>query len=259
VATAVLVALAGGGPATIVRLAAAMVALQASIGALNDIRDARADATTKPSKPIPAGLARPAEARLVVVGGLVIGLLLSTPSGSAAVVVAVLGVASGYAYDLWLKPTPLSFLPLAVALPLQPAFAFVGVGAGLPPGFAVLVPLAVAAGTGLAIANALADVERDRRAGLATIVERLGPQVAWRLHAGLQVAVAAVAIGALSIVGGRGPGVVGTVVGGALLVAGTFVARAAEPADRERAWEIEAIATAIVGVSWLAAISAAPS
>jgi 4-hydroxybenzoate polyprenyltransferase len=191
--------------------------------------------------------------------GLAVGLVLAAPSGSAALAVAALGVGCGYAYDLWLKPTPLSFLPLALALPLLPAFAFVGAGTALPPAFVLLMPLAVAAGTGLAIANALADVERDRRAGLATVVERLGPVVAWRVHAGLLVGVALVAAGTLIAVGGRGPGVGGTIGGGVLLVGATWLARAAEPARRERAWEVEAFATAVIGVSWLAAVVAPPA
>ena len=58
-----------------VGLAVAMAALQASIGAANDVVDVAADAQAKPDKPIPAGLVsrRPAAAAVAVVGG-VLGL-----------------------------------------------------------------------------------------------------------------------------------------------------------------------------------------
>jgi 4-hydroxybenzoate polyprenyltransferase len=230
-----------------------MLALQASIGALNDVRDARADAVGKPSKPIPAGLVRPATATAVALATLVLGLLLTLPSGPTAVAIALLGVGCGYAYDLWLKPTPLSWLPLAVALPLLPAYTWVGAGAGLPPAYGLLVPLAIAAGAGLALANALADVERDRRAGLVNVVVRLGPSLAWRVHAGIHLFVIAVAFGLLGLVGGRGPGVALALVGASLLGGGALLGRGGGALRRERAWELEAIGVAVLGIGWLAA------
>ena len=56
-------------PATALRLAVSMTALQVSIGTLNDIVDAPRDAGHKPGKPIPAGLVTPGIARAVVVIG----------------------------------------------------------------------------------------------------------------------------------------------------------------------------------------------
>jgi 4-hydroxybenzoate polyprenyltransferase len=252
-ATAGLALLAGGSWAIAMRLGLAMLALQASIGALNDLRDARADAIGKPSKPIPAGLVRPRTAQTLGVAALVLGLLLTWPSGPAAIAIAVLGVGCGYAYDLWLKPTPLSWLPLAVALPLLPAFAWVGAGAGLPPAYTLLVPLAIAAGAGLALANALADVERDRGAGLVNVVVRLGPSLAWRVHVGLHLVVITVAFALLGLVGGRGPGVMLALVGAGLLSGGALLSRGGGAPRRERAWELEAIGVAVLGVGWLAA------
>ena len=105
-ATGALAALAGSDLPTAARLALSMLALQASIGALNDLVDAPIDAAEKPAKPIPAGLMSRGAARGVAATGLVAGILLSVPSGAATVCVAVAGVGLGYLYDLRLSRTP---------------------------------------------------------------------------------------------------------------------------------------------------------
>ncbi len=56
IVTGLLAALAGGGAAVVGMLAVAMLLLQFSIGTVNDLADAAADAVAKPWKPIPAGV-----------------------------------------------------------------------------------------------------------------------------------------------------------------------------------------------------------
>ncbi|MCI0346388.1 MAG: UbiA family prenyltransferase, partial [Chloroflexi bacterium] len=112
--------MAGGGWGTAVRLGLAMLGFQLSIGAFNDLNDVAADTRSKPGKPIPSGAARVADARLLTLGGLAVGLALSWPSGPAVLAIALAGAACGYAYDAGLKRTSLSWLPLALALPLLP-------------------------------------------------------------------------------------------------------------------------------------------
>ena len=253
-ATAALALLAGGTWASATRLGFAMLTIQVSIGALNDLRDAPADAIAKPAKPIPAGVASPLEAGTLWAVGLVTGVILSLPSGPIVVLIASVGAASGYAYDLWLKRTPLSWLPLSAALPLLPAYAWLGVGTELPAAFVALVPLAVLAGAALALSNALVDVEGDRAAGLATLVARLGRQTSWRLHVLLVALVAGGALALLPIVDGRGPGVIVAVGGASVLVVGALLERGEGVARRERAWELEAVGVAALGIGWLAAI-----
>lgn len=230
-----------------------MLAIQVSIGALNDLRDARADAIAKPAKPIPAGVASIRDGRALWVIGLATGVLLSLPSGPIVVLIAAVGAACGYVYDLWLKPTPFSWLPLSVALPLVPAYAWLGVGTELPPAFVAVVPLAVLAGAALALSNALVDVEGDRAAGLATVVARLGRQMSWRLHAVLVALVVSGALALLPIVGGHGPGVIVAVGGATLFVVGAVFELGGGVARRERAWELEAVGVAALGLGWLAA------
>lgn len=262
-----------------------MLAIQLSIGAFNDLNDAEADARSKPGKPIAAGAVGRDEAWLLTVAGVVAGLGLSWPSGPVVTAIALAGAACGYAYDVWLKRTVLSWLPLAIALPLLPAFAWLGasstpdapLGLGLPPGVAILVPLAILAGGALAISNALIDLELDRAAGLATVVARLGSERSWWLHAALLAAAVLVAAGALWVtpVSGAGYGATGVIgppafVAGAVLIAlGVGLTRSRARARREQhagpasapagmarfAWEIEAFGVGVLGVAWMIAMA----
>jgi 4-hydroxybenzoate polyprenyltransferase len=238
-----------------------MICLQGSIGALNDLVDAPLDAGRKAGKPIPAGRASPRDARSLAAGGLVAGLALSGVSGPATVAVALAGIGCGYAYDLGLSRTPWSWLPLAVALPLVPVYAWVGAAGTLTSAEAWLVPAAAVAGAGLAISNGLADLERDRSGGVPTVAVRLGPTRAWALQAALlELALVVAALG-LSVAvtptaAARIPAAPFGLIAGALLVgAGILLGRRGGPARRERAWELEAIGVALLGASWLGAIA----
>ncbi|HEY7591084.1 MAG TPA: UbiA family prenyltransferase, partial [Candidatus Limnocylindrales bacterium] len=196
--------IAGAGLEVAVRLGLGMLLLQASIGVVNDIVDAPRDAVSKPAKPIPAGLVPPVLAALVGAVAAALGLALSAASGPPTVLVGVLVLGIGYAYDLWLKGTASSWLPFAVGIPLLPVYAWLGAAGSVPPAFTFLLPAAVLAGAALAIANALADAEADRAAGVPSVALALGAARAWRVHAALHVGVAALAVLGLSTLGWRG-------------------------------------------------------
>ncbi len=231
-----------------------MLALQVSIGALNDAVDARVDAGRKPAKPIPRGEVSRRAAVTVSLVALATGLALTAPSGLPALAVAAAGVACGYAYDLLLSRTPLSWLPLSVALPLLPIHAWLGATGAVPPGLATLVPAAVAGGAGLAVANGLVDAERDLAAGRATVVVHLGQRAAWLVHLGL---VAGLACLAAAWMPGSGPGrTAGLGIGLGLVAVGAVALRAKAAGLRERAWELEAVGVAVLGVAWLAGAAA---
>lgn len=255
-ATVAIALLAGGEPLTAVRLGGCMVALQASIGALNDVVDAPADAGHKPGKPIPAGLVTPGRGRAVVVIGAGLGLALATPFGPGLVVLAVLILAVGYAYDLRAKGTAWSWVPFAIGIPLLPVFGWFGATGWLPAPFAILLPTAVAAGAALAIANARADLERDAAAGLESVALRLGPKRAWTVPTALLAIVVLVALGSLWL--GEAPLVaVGPAIGAAVVIAagiGWAHGPTASETRRERAWEIQAIGVALLAAAWLAGI-----
>lgn len=229
-----------------------MVCLQAAIGALNDIVDAPRDAGLKPGKPIPAGLVAPATARLVVVGGAALGIGLSLPSGPATVTVAILVLIIGGLYDLRFKGTPWSWLPFAIGIPLLPVYAWLGAAGPLPLAFAILVPAAALAGAALAIANALADVERDRTAGVRSVATGLGPRRAWAVHAALHAAVVGLALTGLAWLGDLGAGLIPVLGGAAVVAVGVALSASQQARWRERAWELEAVGVGLVGAAWIA-------
>ena len=242
---------AGAAAPDAVRLAVAMTALQAGIGATNDLADAAADATGKPAKPIPSGLVSRQQATVVAVAAIAVGIGLTVPSGWGTVAIAVLGVGVGLAYDLRLKGTAWSWLPFALGVPLLAVYAWYGAVGALPGVFAVLVPAAVAAGAALAIGNARADLERDEASGVASIATRLGPEAAWVVQVALFGGIGAVALLSAGLSGATSAE--GLLVGLAALVPliAAIGSHGLSPAGRERAWEAEAIGVAALGVAWL--------
>jgi 4-hydroxybenzoate polyprenyltransferase len=238
-----------------------MLALQASIGALNDLVDADVDRGRKPGKPIPRGAASPTEAAAVALLGLAAGLALAAPSGLTTVLLAGIGASLGYAYDLRLSRTSWSWLPLAAALPLVPLFAWLGTSGGVPPGLVTLVPLGLLAGAGLALGNGLADLERDAAAGVATAARALGGW-AWPV----QAAALAGAVALAWLIGPAAgpqpslnqgldqvrPAAMAAATG--LIGLGLVLTRAARPDRRERGWELEACGVALLGLAWIAGI-----
>jgi len=272
VATGGIAVLAGADPATALRLAASMACLQASIGTVNDLVDAPLDAVSKPGKPLVAGHLSGSAARAWAGLTLVLGLIVAAPSGLPTVGVAAVGVGLGYAYDVGLSRTALSWLPLSVALPLVPIFAWLGSTGTVPPGLAALVPVAVLAGGALMVGNGLVDVERDAPAGKATVVVRFGPRRAWLAHALALAAAVALAlalapggeVGAAASGGGTRPAIsllaqartFGVPLGGALIAVGAWLLARPRASVRERGWELEAIGTAVLGLGWLAGTAA---
>ncbi len=94
--------------------------------------------------------------------------------GPATLLVGLAGYGLGVAYDLGLQRTAWGWVCFALALPLVPVYAWLGVGAGLPPDVGTLILLGVIAGTELAVANGLVDVTTDAGVGTAGIAVRLG-------------------------------------------------------------------------------------
>lgn len=269
-ATAVIAALAGAPTETAARLGLAMLGIQVSIGALNDLVDAPLDASQKPRKPIPSGLVAPRTAGIVAAVGAIAGIGLSAVSGLGTAVAGLACLGLGYAYDLWLSRTALSWLPLSLALPLLPIHAWLGAVGTIPTGLLSLVPVGVLAGTGLALANGLADFDRDASVGRRAVAVTLGRRWAWVAQTLALATAAALALliapGVPSVpTGGVGPDLevlrivwtVGIWLGIGLLAIGATILASGRASVRERGWELEAFGVAGLGLGWLAGTAAA--
>jgi 4-hydroxybenzoate polyprenyltransferase len=255
--------IAGGGVPTALRLGLSMIALQASIGALNDLLDVERDAGRVPPKPIPGGQVSVRAARALWVGAAVLGLALAAPSGLPTLVVALAALSVGYGYDRFAKGTAWSWLPFAVGIPLLPVFGWVGTGAALPPAFLVLLPCAVLAGSALAIANASADLEQDEASGTASVAVSLGLARAWAVETGLIGIAAALVLASMvatnvplaAMVAALGAA---TLIGAGLAWGASVAHRRATPSQRQRSWEIQAVGIGLLGTVWLLGLVRTP-
>ena len=247
-------ALAGADPATVLRLGTSMTALQVAIGALNDLVDAPADAGRKPGKPIPGGLVSTGVARLVVMLGAATGVALAVPSGPALVALAMVVLGIGWSYDLRAKGTAWSWLPFAVGIPILPVYGWLGATGAIPDWLAVLVPLGMLIGAGLAVANARADQERDAAAGTDSVALALGDGRSWWANVLLLTAALGLAAAWLAATG-QGSGAVWTAIaaGAAGLAVGLALGRSPNADRRERGWQLQAVGVAVAALAWVAA------
>ena len=252
---------AGAEAWTAVRLGGSMVALQLSIGALNDVVDAPRDEGHKPGKPIPAGLVGRRTAKAYAVLAAAVGLVFAAASGWAQATLALVVLAVGATYDLRAKGTAWSWVPFAIGIPILPVYGWWGAAGALPGWFAALLPAAILAGAGLAIANARADAERDAAVGITSLATVLGLARSWWLGAALLAAALAIlAVGSAITVPGGVPLVsgLGLMLGAGLAAAGLAAGRSQLPERRERAWQAQAVGVAVIGVGWIVGVTTGP-
>jgi 4-hydroxybenzoate polyprenyltransferase len=219
--TAVAVVLAAGAgldPGHVVLLGAAVFTGQLSIGWSNDWIDAARDrAVGRPDKPVAAGTGPAATIAAAATTALVATVVLSALLGFGAAVALLLGVASGWAYNLGLKATAWSgatYLLAFGALPFGPYLALPG--QPWPPWWTPVV--AALLGFGAHFANVLPDLRADAETGVRGLPHRLGPRTG--------VIVMAVALAAASVVLGVAPAGTSTVYAVATSVAGIALAAA---------------------------------
>lgn len=239
-------------------LALAMLGLQFSIGATNDLFDEDLDRGTKPGKPIPAGLiGRPAAAAIALLtgGG---GLAVAASFGRVTLLMAAVMLGAGLAYDAFLKRGPWGWTAFAVAFPILPLYAWYGATAALPPRWELLIPVAALAGPALQLANGLVDLERDRTAGVTALAGRLGRRASLAVIACLLLVIHALAWVTLLLAGDAQPAtLVAVTLAGALAAAGLLLSASPRPELRERGWQAQAASIALLALGWLAAAAAA--
>jgi 4-hydroxybenzoate polyprenyltransferase len=244
--------MAGAAALTAAAAGCAMTLLQLGIGTVNDVVDAPFDAGLKPGKPIPAGLVPAPPARWLAVGLFGAGTLVGATITLRLVVLSIVVIGIGLAYDLRLKGTAWSWLPFAVGIPILPVYGWLAARSGLEPLFGVLLPVAVGAGAALAIGNALVDIRRDAAAGRSSIAIALGEGRAGAAVVGLLAAVWGAATGSAWIA--ASPDVAAVAVAGLPGVVAAAVAPGRGAAGRELAWRVEAVGTGLLAVTWLLGI-----
>ncbi len=177
----------------------AHIAMQLSIAVLNDYCDRQRDALSKKTKPIVRGLVRPHEALIAGILLMLIMVLLLLPLNPLALLISLLYLACGQGYNLGLKVTPLSGIVFALAIPLIPVYAFVGMGHFVPFLF-WLVPVGALLGVVLHLANALPDIEEDAESYARTLAVVFGVRGSF-IACSLFILLAITLIGALAISG----------------------------------------------------------
>lgn len=115
-------------------------------------------------------------------------------------------VATGWAYNLGLKRTVLSWLPYAVCFGGLPVVVSLAVRHDAGPVWIVLAGALL--GVGAHLVNAVPDLEDDRRTGVVGLSHRLGARHSIDLASVLMVAGTVVAV----VVPAGGPDIVGVVV-----------------------------------------------
>jgi 4-hydroxybenzoate polyprenyltransferase len=182
-------------PVTVGILTAAVFSGQLTIGWANDLLDAARDrAVGRRDKPLASGaVSRRLVLGCLAVAGLACAVLSPLVGWRSGAVQLGLGVASGHAYNLWLKATAWSWLPYAVAFGALPAAVSLAGGAPhWPPVWMVLTAAVI--GVAAHLLNALPDLADDLATGVRGLPHRLGPTAARLLAAGLLLAGSAVAV-----------------------------------------------------------------
>jgi 4-hydroxybenzoate polyprenyltransferase len=147
---------------------------QLSIGWSNDYLDAERDrAVVRSDKPVATGAIQPRVAGIAALVALVFTLGFSAALGWFGGAAALAVVLCGWAYNLGLKATALSWLPYAIAFGMLPAVATLSAS---PPRWPALWALAAGGLLGVAahLANVLPDLGDDVTTGVRGLPHRIG-------------------------------------------------------------------------------------
>lgn len=201
--TALLAVATGHGLRSGVLVTAAVGAGQLTIGWSNDLIDVGRDrAVGRVDKPLARGEVSRAVVRAALAIAALLCVALSLACGAlSAAVHLLLGVASGWAYNLGLKRTAWSPVPYAVAFGALPAVVTLALPeAAWPPVWMVAVGALL--GVGAHFLNALPDLDDDARTGVRGLPHRMGATlVRWLAPAVLTTASAVAVFGPPSVPG----------------------------------------------------------
>jgi len=182
--------------ARLILLGLAVLAQQFSVGLSNDWIDAARDREAgRADKPIAAGVVAIGVARSVSLALALLALVLTLPLGWAATLAHLGFMGAGWAYNAGIKSTPFSVAAYIVGFGLLPFVVTLSL-----PTPALPAPWAVGAAALLGVsahfANALPDLDDDRRHGIRSTPELAGVRASVAV-----ISLALAAGGALVVVG----------------------------------------------------------
>lgn len=184
-----------------------------------------------------------------------LGLVAAATVGAGALIVGVIGLADGLLYDLRLKHTPLAWTAFAAGIGLLPLYAWYGARGSLPTALPGVVVMAVVAGAALALANAYADLESDRRSGIRSIAVVLGGRETLLMVGALQAVVQVVAVATTLAIAGATPALLPEGGGCGLAWLAFWFAAARDDRVRLLVWELQALGILVLGAAWLSVMS----
>lgn len=174
---------------------AAVFTGQLSIGWSNDLIDAGRDrSVARRDKPAATGALASTTLRWAIVAAVTAAVVLSILCGwRSGAVHLLLGVGSGWAYNLGLKRTSVSWLPYAAAFGTLPAVVWLArPSTELPPWW--LMAGGALLGVGAHLVNALPDLADDAATGIRGLPHRLGQQLSQVVATAVLLAASAVVV-----------------------------------------------------------------
>jgi len=247
-----------GNPGLFFLTRAALVVLlsQISVGSLNDYLDRDLDRRVQPEKPIPSGVILPGTALFISLASMVALVPMAATFGTVAFALTVLGTAAGLLYDLWLKPTPFSWVSYLVGFMSLVTWIWVIAG-HLTSAFLLAYPAGLLLVLVAHLAQSFPDIESDRETNQLGPAARLGPSLTF---SAIVVGLACATIGALAtgLVWRSVPGILLDSFGVALTIRIASLRRFALTSRRARltVFHLAAPAVAVTAVGALLAAAA---
>ena len=210
--TVLLAVVSGLEPWRVVVLGATMAANQLSIGWSNDAIDAARDVdAARIDKPVVRGEVSPRTLMVLAVVAAGTSVLLSLVLGPAVVLINLIVIGAGWAYNAGLKRTVLATLCYVVAFGLLPLLVSLAREEPRPAAWWAIV-MGAMLGLAAHFANVLPDLNDDKRHGIRSLPHRLGARAA-----GAAALASLVGAGVLGVLGPGGVTPV-TIVGSAATI-----------------------------------------
>ena len=172
------------------RVGLAVFMVLAAASAMNDVIDRHHDRDAHIWRPLPADLIGPRDAMLLAGTFAVAAVAIGASLGERALLPLLAGLAAVGVYNLQLRSTPFSWLPLSIGCALLPPFVAEAVGA-FDDYLWWSLPVGVVGGLAAHLAIKLPDYERDDEPGAQSLMHWMtidyAVPMAWGLMSGFVV------------------------------------------------------------------------